>query len=391
MNILCFKAICSFVTGFILCSFSGSAQYLEYGRKIVDTLASPYFWGRGYTNDGLEKAAAYLAGELGHAGVLPLNGDSYFQPFSYSVNTFPGDMRVRINDRKMMPGIDFLIGEESKGIKYDEILLHEMDTADLFYNEERKVVVELVEKLVWRPAPVQEAYTRVQILKSSERKPELISLDVDAEWIEDFKTANVCGWVRGTQNPDSFLVITAHYDHLGGMGKMTYFPGANDNASGVALMMNLAQYYAKNPLPYSVAFLAFSGEEIGLLGSEYFVQHPLIPLERIRFLVNTDLAGNGDEGITVVNATEFPVEFEYLQNTNREKELLAGVHSRGKAKNSDHYYFTERGVPAFFIYTQGGIAAYHDIYDKAETLPMHEHEDLFTLIKDFFEYLSAGE
>ena len=66
-----------------------------------------------------------------------------------------------------------------------------------------------------------------------------------------------------------------------------------------------------------------------------------------------------------------------IQQVNSEYNLLVAVNSRGKAQNSDHYFFTEKGVPAFFFYTLGGIQAYHDVFDRAETLPLNEHEDLF--------------
>jgi len=92
----------------------------------------------------------------------------------------------------------------------------------------------------------------------------------------------------------------------------------------------------------------------------------------MKFLVNLDLLGTGDEGMMVVNATEFfsPVCF-FLTAINNEKKYLAKIGQRGKARNSDHYWFTEKGVPSFYFYTLGGIKAYHDIYDKAETLPTH--------------------
>jgi Zn-dependent M28 family amino/carboxypeptidase len=151
--------------------------------------------------------------------------------------------------------------------------------------------------------------------------------------------------------------------------------------------MNLAKYYAANPRPYSIGFILFAGEEIGLEGSKYFTEHPLAPLKNIRFLINSDLAGTGEEGITVVNATEFPKEFEWLKKINEENKLLAAVNARGKAANSDHYFFTEKGVPAFFFYTLGGIKAYHDIFDKAVTLPLNEQEDLFKLLIKFNEKL----
>ena len=130
-------------------------------------------------------------------------------------------------------------------------------------------------------------------------------------------------------------------------------------------------------------FICFAGEEAGLLGSKYFTEHPLIPLQKIRFLTNVDLVGTGVEGITVVNATEFAKEFEWLKQINAEHQLLAKINARTKAANSDHYWFTEKGVPAFFIYTLGGIKAYHDVFDKAATLPLNEYEDLLKFIVGF--------
>lgn len=171
------------------------------------------------------------------------------------------------------------------------------------------------------------------------------------------------------------------------MGSDTYFPGANDNASGVALLLNLAKYYAANPAKYSIVFVCFAGEEAGLMGSKFYTENPLLPLKKIRFLINTDLAGTGEDGITVVNATEFPKEFKWMQEINENNHLLKAVNARGKAPNSDHYFFTEKGVPSFFFYTLGGISAYHDVFDKAETLPLTKHENLFTLIKLFNEKL----
>jgi hypothetical protein len=95
------------------------------------------------------------------------------------------------------------------------------------------------------------------------------------------------------------------------------------------------------------------------------------------------LVGTGVDGITVVNATEFSKEFALLNKVNDTRKLLVKINPRGKAANSDHYWFTEKGVPAFFIYTLGGVAAYHDILDVASTLPLNEYEDLFKLIVEF--------
>jgi len=117
----------------------------------------------------------------------------------------------------------------------------------------------------------------------------------------------------------------------------------------------------------------------------------MFPLKNIRFLLNLDLEGTGEEGITVVNATEFPKEFETLRAVNDSGGYLAQINPRGKAPNSDHYWFVEKGVPGFFLYTLGGIKAYHDVFDKAETLPLNEYEDLFKLIKGFNKKLMQSK
>jgi Zn-dependent M28 family amino/carboxypeptidase len=132
-----------------------------------------------------------------------------------------------------------------------------------------------------------------------------------------------------------------------------------------------------------MAFILFSGEEAGLLGSKYFTDNPLIPLSNIRFLVNLDLEGTGIDGITVVNATVYPKEFAMLKQINEKDKYMVKINSRGKAANSDHYLFTEKGVPAFYIYTLGGIQAYHDIYDVSATLPLNKYEDEFRLLVKF--------
>ena len=96
-----------------------------------------------------------------------------------------------------------------------------------------------------------------------------------------------------------------------------------------------------------------------------------------------DLEGTGDEGITVVNGSVFRSEFALLNEINDREKYLVKIKSRGKAANSDHYWFTEKGVPSFFVYAMGGIQAYHDVHDKGATLPLTEFEDLFRLLVKF--------
>ncbi len=371
---------------FAFYSFTAASQNISFGRKMVDTLTSPYFWGRGYTNDGMKKAGEFLSNEFKNYGLEPMTGKNYLQQFSYPVNTFPGKMEVNINGKDLVPGKDFIVSPESKGVKGSGDLTV-LDSIQ-FINRKEMLIIKMQDKLTWSVAPEAADYSLILVDKKAlDKSPASFKINIDNKLINNFKAANVCGLVKGTVKPDSIIFITAHYDHLGGMGAATYFPGANDNASGISLLLNLAQYYARHPQKYSIGFICFAGEEAGLIGSKYFTENPLIPLKNIPFLINTDLAGTGEEGITVVNATEFPKEFAIMNAVNDEDKLLVKINARGKAANSDHYFFTEKGVPAFFFYTLGGIKAYHDVFDKAATLPLNEHEDLFKLIVKFNEKL----
>ena len=203
--------------------------------------------------------------------------------------------------------------------------------------------------------------------------------------LKNYETQNVVGYIPGTEQPDSFMLFSAHYDHLGQMGDGTFFPGANDNASGITMLLTLAKYFNSHPQKYSICFIAFSVEELGLLGSKFYTEHPLFPLSQIKFLVNMDIVGTGDEGIKVVNGAVLSTDFNKLVSLNDSLHLLKSVQPRGKAANSDHYFFFEKGVSSFFIYTLGGISAYHDVFDKAATLPLTEFDDLAKLLIAFAE------
>jgi aminopeptidase YwaD len=330
----------------LFASAIATAQDINFAHKMIDTLTSPYFWGRGYTKGGVGKAAVFLTEQFKTYGLKPMDGKNMMQPFSYPVNTYPGKMELSINGVTLVPGKDFIIRPDTRGVKGEGTLVQ---TDSVHYQDSKnRVVLELVDKLTFSAEQTVLDYTVIQLDKHLVKPPfNTIKTNIESELIGNFKTGNICGVVKGTVKPDSIIVFTAHYDHLGGMGDKVYFPGANDNASGVTQVLTMAKYYAEHPQPYTMAFILFSGEEAGLLGSKYFTGHPLIPLKNIRFLINLDLEGTGIDGITVVNATVYPKEFALLRQINEKYNLLPKVNSRGKAANSDHYLFTEKGCPPF--------------------------------------------
>ena len=398
-----------------------SAQDLVQARKTIDTLASPSMHGRGYVSKGDSLAAAYIAKQYQEIGLLPLKNGSYFQRYDISVNTFPGKVMLKDGINNLKCGSSFIVSPNSAPIK-GKFKAFDLDSS-LFFSPQKKSLfltldlrnAALIIDAKWKSkirqqsaeiqakfeqAPLwiflqpkkltasvaqnQLKHVEIEVLKDSfDLKPANIKAHIEATLIPKYTTQNVIGFVRGTVKADSFLIVCAHYDHLGRMGKDVYFPGANDNAAGIAMMLELAKNYVANPPKYSMIFIAFGAEEIGLLGSKFYTQNPVFPLNQVKFVTNLDLVGTGDDGATVVNATIFPQEFEQMDSINREKSLLTKINKRGKAANSDHYHFSELGVHSFFLYGLGGISAYHDIYDKSASLPMTKFKEIYTLVKEF--------
>lgn len=110
------------------------------------------------------------------------------------------------------------------------------------------------------------------------------------ETIAPQDSANVIGYVRGTRLPDQYIVVSAHFDHLGTRGKSVYH-GADDNASGTAALLAMAKYFATHPPEHSMIFAAFDAEEKGLQGAKYFVKNPPVPIGQIEINVNMDMLG----------------------------------------------------------------------------------------------------
>lgn len=113
------------------------------------------------------------------------------------------------------------------------------------------------------------------------------------EGTKTFHGVNVLGLVEGTRVPDRYIVVTAHYDHVGTNGGQVY-NGADDNASGVATLLEIAARLKAAPPEHSVIFVAFDGEERGLLGAKHFVQAPPVPLSSIAMNLNFDMVARAE-------------------------------------------------------------------------------------------------
>ncbi|MCG8476827.1 MAG: M28 family peptidase [Cytophagales bacterium] len=412
-----------------LTEYQQTCAQKNYGRRLVDTLAGEAMKGRGYVGGGDSLAARFIAAEFRTLGLLPYKG-SYFHSFEFPVNTFPGKMSVELGGKALVPGVDFLVDPSSRGGEgtfslvfvepedyklWDRMaarlreaakgfLVMDEDDWERLSEAERKVKELAVKYLKFSKEPLVEGviflssrkltwsvstkeFPRVLITVKKEKVPEnldSVTVHMDQHWKSSHIAQNVLGWVKGKGKSDSVLVVSAHYDHLGKMGAQTVFPGANDNASGVAMLLCLARHFSEYPLEHDLLFAAFAGEEAGLIGASEFSKQEKEILPRIKWLLNLDMNGTGDDGITVVNGSVHQKEFRKMQELNQQA-MLPSVKPRGEACNSDHCIFHRQGVKSFFIYTRGGIKAYHDIHDRPETLPLTKFDELHRLLVLFLQ------
>lgn len=190
---------------------------------------------------------------------------------------------------------------------------------------------------------------------------------------DDYKLKNVIGVLEGSGPlADETIIIGGHYDHLGNgvqggslaFGSNDIHNGADDNASGTALFLELARRLAhrEDPLPRRVVFMGFSGEELGLLGSHYYCEHPLYPLDKTVFMVNFDMVGrlSNDSALSVLGVGTSDGMDEILESLGTaagfKLKLTAGA-SDGLG-GSDHQSFMAKRVPVAFFFT-GLHSQYH--------------------------------
>ena len=188
----------------------------------------------------------------------------------------------------------------------------------------------------------------------------------------DIEVANVVGFVRG-RDPElaaEFVVLGAHYDHVGVDSRGRVGFGADDNASGTAALLELAQAFAAGPARRSVLVCAFAGEEDGLIGSRSFCERLPVPIESIVAMVNLDMVGRGRADEVAVLGVEHTPAFEELLGDARKlsatgvrKIDIARNDRDGLFKRSDHFSFHALGIPTLFFF---------------EGLPISENPDYHT-------------
>jgi Zn-dependent M28 family amino/carboxypeptidase len=180
--------------------------------------------------------------------------------------------------------------------------------------------------------------------------------------IKDVLGTNVMGWLPGSNYPKQYIVITAHYDHIGKEPRKI-FNGADDNASGVAALLALARNIKNRPLKHSVIFVATDAEELGLYGSIAFLRNSPVAIDKIKYNLNMDMIAypGKKKRLYLAGAKAYQPLAEVINKSVVQASLclLSGHNGSGNSydrryridwrKASDHYPFAKKGIPYLFF------------------------------------------
>ncbi len=250
------------------------------------------------------------------------------------------------------------------------------EVAERFFNDAEK-----------NYASVKKALAKMQTPSFEFPENQWVTISAETKNHPDGQACNVVGLIKGV-DPDlkkEVIIVGAHLDGQGYLGKL--FPGALDNASGVADVLGAAKALANSEIKpkRSVLFVLFGGEECGLYGSAYYTKNPLFPLDKTVFMINLDMVGNGT-GFYLEAAKSYPEIFSHFQSAN-EKYIQRKMDASEWKKNygrprSDASNFENAGIKTLSLWTSGSVLPvyYHHPLDKTDVLTPEIMEDAAKLI-----------
>lgn len=236
--------------------------------------------------------------------------------------------------------------------------------------------------------------------KLSEGKLTRTALEIEGKTNRSITGKNIVGWIEGTdpELKDEFVMLSAHYDHVGvGTPDQTgdsIYNGARDNAVGTVAVINAAKYFAKNPPKRSILLALWTAEEKGLLGSAYFAENPLVPLNKIIYNLNIDNGGYNDTSVITViglGRTSVDTEIESAVSEFGLEAIPDPSPEQGLYDRSDNVNFAKKGIPAptFSL----GFQAFDDEIQKYYHKPGDEVDnfDLEYAVKYWKSYILSAE
>ncbi len=404
---------------------------VEEALAHVQALAAPEMGGRQAGSPGGAAASQYIADRFAEAGLLPAGPDGYFQPFQvpYARMTSTPTLRMIAASGEARSTFvfrqDFAVvwggyaggGEADGPVTWaGDCLARDFDGLDVtggvvlcrgsHYTEALRQAAEHRATGLLLLAEDPSQITRLR----SYREPPLLAESIPALWVGDAVTEwllrgsgyrpsdltilhtsqplgtraafriemdepgeavarNVLGVLPGTdpEHSGELLILGAHYDHLGSDGNGDLYAGANDDASGVAALLEIARsWQAAGYVPdVSVLFAAWDAEEQALLGAAWYVAHPLVPLDKTIGMIQLDMIGLASDGVLTVDGLGNPVGDQLAASAG----LLGVPVDVAAAAGSDHREFAQAGVDAaLMIWDNARVPWYHTPADTLDTL-----------------------
>ncbi len=387
-------------------------------KEALEWLASDELLGRDTPSEGLERAAEWLCKRFEAAGLTPGTADGYRHSYALSGERLDSDavslvVRATVDGKEqrleLMAGADVRLqrpGSAAEGAAEDAIVIVGEDARfarTLQFGGARKPTVIIVPEshAAWAAAAgarstlsrrirnaspmflVREAAVPEAMRKMGVELDKPVPPSWSVEWKGaaaapiDIPLANIVGVVKGSDKSDEFVVVSAHYDHIGvgpsdsGDG---IHNGADDDATGTTAVLLLAEAIAKGPSPRrSIAFVCFSAEEKGLRGSAAFVENPPMAIEQIRCNVNLEMLGRPEKGKQQkawVTGREYS-DFAALAGESLQRggiELIDFPMARQLFAASDNLSFAKKGIVAHSISAGSLHEDYHKPTDEASRI-----------------------
>ncbi len=195
----------------------------------------------------------------------------------------------------------------------------------------------------------------------------------------EFEGKNLVGFIKGTELPESYLVLGAHYDHVG-MHDGKIFNGADDNASGVGGLLGIAKYFSQNPPKHSLIFISFDAEEVGLQGSYQIVKKFPVDLSSVKFMLNMDMISQNSKGEIYASGTNhYPSLLPVLKKADEENPNISILYGHDQPQSisktqdwtssSDHAAFHKAEIPYIYFGVEDH-QHYHKSTDTFETIDL---------------------
>lgn len=262
------------------------------------------------------------------------------------------------NEKNPQKPIGSVLDGEGEQLENFPMIHADIPVVDMILNPKGKTVRELQTSIDENKKPVSFA-TGTKLF-----------LNINAKYEKSRRTMNVAGLLEGSDEKlkDEYLILGAHLDHAGGQAGKIYFPGANDNASGSASVLEMARAFVNAGIKpkRSILFVLFSNEESGLNGAKYYTENPLVPIEKTIAMFNSDCIGYGDS-IQLGNGKSAPVLWQIartLDSLNTNSMILRTWNGGG----ADAEPFHRKRIPCLYFVSYFSYDHLHLQSDVPETL-----------------------